>query len=171
MRKDLVSEGGPPRLPGLAERALAGQPWAGCIFIGGSSAKFWAVRTAGSYLQLWWGRLGTTGQTRVKEYAARWAAERSAELLMFEKLARGYVRRSGHGLFEPWSYSKPIVPDPELGHKILSARARAARSQKKDRTIIKKQPAARKPPPPLAPFSKARFQTLHHGDEDEEGET
>ena len=59
-------------------------------FVGGSSAKFWEVRTSGADVTVRWGRLGTDGQSQTKTFADATAAIKQAEKQINQKLAKGY---------------------------------------------------------------------------------
>jgi predicted DNA-binding WGR domain protein len=59
-------------------------------FIGGNSAKFWAVAASGNQVTVRFGRIGTAGQTQTKELTDAAAAVRHAEKLIVAKAAKGY---------------------------------------------------------------------------------
>ncbi len=59
-------------------------------FVEGTSSKFWEVAVEGSTQIVTFGRLGTPGQTRAKEFSTEGAARASAEALVAEKVAKGY---------------------------------------------------------------------------------
>lgn len=59
-------------------------------FIGGTSAKFWEVGTNSSEVTVRFGRIGTEGQTQVKELADADAAAKHAEKLIAQKVSKGY---------------------------------------------------------------------------------
>ena len=61
-------------------------------FVGGSSAKFWEVSISGSEVTVCYGRLGTSGQTQTKDLGDAAAANKHAEGLIRQKLAKGYVK-------------------------------------------------------------------------------
>ena len=60
-------------------------------FVGGGSAKFWAVRQDGAELHIRYGRLGAAGQTQVKSFGSAAAATAAADKLVAEKLGKGYT--------------------------------------------------------------------------------
>jgi predicted DNA-binding WGR domain protein len=60
-------------------------------FVGGNSAKFWAIRLAGTAVTVRFGRLGTEGQMQAKTFASAEAAQRHADQVIAQKLAKGYV--------------------------------------------------------------------------------
>ncbi len=60
-------------------------------FVGGSSAKFWEISVVGREVTVRYGRLGTAGQTLAKSFGGAEAAQRHADRLVAEKLAKGYV--------------------------------------------------------------------------------
>ena len=59
-------------------------------FVGGTSYKFWEVRREGNRVTVRFGRIGTTGQTQVKELPDAQAALRHAQRLVAQKTAKGY---------------------------------------------------------------------------------
>ncbi len=59
-------------------------------FVDGTSAKFWEIDTNGNEVTVRFGRIGTEGQTRVKELADADAAASHAEKLIASKTAKGY---------------------------------------------------------------------------------
>lgn len=59
-------------------------------FAGGTSQKFWEITVAASDVTVCFGRLGTSGQMQTKSFADSAAADKHAEKLIAEKLAKGY---------------------------------------------------------------------------------
>lgn len=57
----------------------------------GSSAKFWRARLRGAELTIGYGRLGSNGQTLIKQYDTPERALREMGKLVDEKLRKGYV--------------------------------------------------------------------------------
>ncbi|HAY5551267.1 DUF4132 domain-containing protein [Escherichia ruysiae] len=55
------------------------------------SHKFWAVEQQGNELHISWGKVGTTGQSQVKNFADAAAAEKAELKLIAEKTKKGYV--------------------------------------------------------------------------------
>ncbi|HVT78444.1 MAG TPA: WGR domain-containing protein [Acidimicrobiales bacterium] len=64
------------------------------VFIDGKSAKFWNAHTNGAELHTAWGRIGTTGQSKVATLASPEAATAAFEKAAREKLAKGYVEQN-----------------------------------------------------------------------------
>ena len=60
-------------------------------YVGGSSAKYWTVQTEGCNVIVRFGRIGTPGQTQTKTLPVPIAAERHAEKLVGQKMAKGYA--------------------------------------------------------------------------------
>ncbi len=56
----------------------------------GTSDKFWEVQVEGSQVTTRWGRTGTAGQSKTKEYASETAALADAQKQLEEKLKKGY---------------------------------------------------------------------------------
>jgi predicted DNA-binding WGR domain protein/DNA polymerase III delta prime subunit len=61
--------------------------------IGGSSKKFWEITFSGERFSVRFGRIGTSGQERVKSYADRDAAQQAAERMISQKIAKGYEEK------------------------------------------------------------------------------
>jgi predicted DNA-binding WGR domain protein len=59
-------------------------------FAEGTSSKFWRARTEGKTLYVNYGKIGTTGQTQVKDLADPAAARAEYEKLIREKRKKGY---------------------------------------------------------------------------------
>lgn len=60
-------------------------------FNDGGSAKFWEVAVDGATLTVRFGRIGTQGQAKSKDFASPAAAEREEAKLIKEKTGKGYV--------------------------------------------------------------------------------
>lgn len=56
----------------------------------GTSSKFWRARVEGKTLYVNYGKLGTNGQTQVKDFADRAGAMKEYEKLVREKRKKGY---------------------------------------------------------------------------------
>ncbi len=63
--------------------------------IEGSSSKFWEVARDGCAVTVRFGRIGSDGQAKTKELASEELAQRHADGLIDEKVAKGYRERSG----------------------------------------------------------------------------
>ena len=59
-------------------------------FTDGSSDKFWEIAVNGKEVTVCYGRRGTSGQTTTKEFPDGAAAEKHAETIVKQKLAKGY---------------------------------------------------------------------------------
>jgi DNA ligase-1 len=62
-------------------------------FVGGKSSKFWEVRVDECQVTVRYGRIGSDGTIKVKEFDDAQAAQAHAEKLLTEKAAKGYVER------------------------------------------------------------------------------
>jgi predicted DNA-binding WGR domain protein len=60
-------------------------------YIGGGSEKFWEIHQDGTSVTVHFGRIGTAGQTQVKELGTDTAAATHAAKLVAEKVKKGYV--------------------------------------------------------------------------------
>lgn len=59
-------------------------------FVEGSSAKFWSAEVEGKIFVVLYGRLGTTGQRKEKEFASEELAQKELAKKIAEKLREGY---------------------------------------------------------------------------------
>jgi predicted DNA-binding WGR domain protein len=64
-------------------------------FVGGTSRKFWAIQLAGKAFEVSFGRIGTAGQTQLKEFKTAGEAIKAHDKLIAEKVAKGYVEVGG----------------------------------------------------------------------------
>ncbi len=62
-------------------------------FVGGTSSKFWEIDRAGAVVTVTFGRIGTAGQTQVKDLGTEAAAISHADKLIAEKVGKGYTER------------------------------------------------------------------------------
>lgn len=76
------------------------------------ASKFWAVEVSGTRCSVQFGRLGTSGQTQVKEYPSEQAAKSAAEKLIAEKTRKGYAEVAKANP-ETSSPSTSAAPTPE----------------------------------------------------------
>jgi predicted DNA-binding WGR domain protein len=61
----------------------------------GTSSKFWRARVEGKTLYVNYGKLGSTGQTQVKDFADPATAAKEYDKLVKEKRKKGYVDAGG----------------------------------------------------------------------------
>mgnify|MGYP001498927507 CR=1 FL=1 len=61
------------------------------VFQDFKSQKFWSIDVVGTDVTVNYGKLGTDGQTQVKNYATTEEAEKAADKLIAEKTKKGYV--------------------------------------------------------------------------------
>jgi uncharacterized protein (TIGR02996 family) len=61
----------------------------------GSSSKFWNIELQGKQFTVTFGRIGTQGQTQVKEFPNAASAQAARDELVREKLNKGYVETTG----------------------------------------------------------------------------
>ena len=78
-------------------------------FTGGGSAKFWHVGRAGTQVTVRYGRLGTNGQTQVKDLASDADAIAHVDKLVAEKVKKGYAER---GAAPAASAPAAVAPEP-----------------------------------------------------------
>lgn len=99
------------------------------------SDKFWSIEIQGLLVTVVFGKIGTAGNTNVKEYFKEEDAKKDADKLIQEKLKKGYVEvldenAGSFGEIEFWSLiarSKSKAEDPfeqiEILTEILSGRS------------------------------------------------
>ena len=63
----------------------------------GTSSKFWRARVDGTKLYVNYGKIGSSGQTQVKDLGSADAAQREYDKLVREKRKKGYVDAGGGG--------------------------------------------------------------------------
>jgi predicted DNA-binding WGR domain protein len=63
----------------------------------GTSSKFWRARVEGKTLYVNYGKIGSNGQTQVKDFANNAGAQSEYEKLVREKKKKGYVEAGGEG--------------------------------------------------------------------------
>ncbi|MEU4645795.1 WGR domain-containing protein, partial [Micromonospora sp. NPDC023814] len=84
---------------------------------GAGSPKFWWVSRDGAVVTVRFGRVGTAGQTRVKEFADEAAAIAHVEGLVSEKVKKGYMEMAAGAAAAPdaaAAVSGPVVWDPPV---------------------------------------------------------
>jgi len=64
-------------------------------FVSGASAKFWAIELNGTSFDVTYGKIGTDGTTKTKDFASDEKASAACEKLIAEKTGKGYEEVSG----------------------------------------------------------------------------
>lgn len=64
-------------------------------YVGGSSSKFWEIDRNGAKVTVTFGRIGSNGQTQVKDLGTEAAAIAHVDKLVAEKTRKGYIEGSG----------------------------------------------------------------------------
>ena len=84
--------------------------------IEGSSKKFWEIAREGASFTTTYGRIGTEGQSSLKEYESEERAQREHDKLIAEKTKKGYVLVDGLAATAPTPPAKkaaePADPQP-----------------------------------------------------------
>lgn len=62
-------------------------------FVDDSSSKFWEIWMDGKDVTTQWGRIGTNGQTKTKNFADEAKAQKEYDKLLAEKTGKGYVEK------------------------------------------------------------------------------
>jgi predicted DNA-binding WGR domain protein len=63
----------------------------------GTSSKFWRARVEGKTLYVNYGKIGSAGQTQVKDFGDGGGAQKEYDKLVREKRKKGYVDQGGGG--------------------------------------------------------------------------
>ncbi|MBL8916294.1 MAG: WGR domain-containing protein [Archangium sp.] len=101
--------------PAAAPRAAAGpvqveEGFRRFEFVEGTSSKFWEVKVEGEQQVIRFGKIGTAGQTKEKDFDSGSEAKADTKKLIAEKTGKGYVEVGGKAKAEG---------NPELEKKIL----------------------------------------------------
>jgi predicted DNA-binding WGR domain protein len=77
---------------------MSDQEWMAHLeFEEGTSSKFWRARVEGRTLYVNYGKIGSNGQTQVKDFADNAGATKEFEKLVREKRKKGYIDAGGEG--------------------------------------------------------------------------
>jgi predicted DNA-binding WGR domain protein len=94
-RRVLAAPGAPAPAPPAPAPDLLALPTPGTgrrfHFVGGTSSKFWQISRTGQIVFVTFGRIGTKGQTQVKDLGTDAAAEAHLSKLIGEKTRKGYT--------------------------------------------------------------------------------
>lgn len=90
--------------------AIAGPTRLECTEDG--SSKFWEGQAQGLTFTARWGKIGTDGQTKAKDFATAAKAQAEHDKLVKEKLSKGYVRVGSVAAPAPAAKPKPPAPPP-----------------------------------------------------------
>jgi len=105
-------------------------------FEAGESHKFWAIERSGSSFTVTFGRIGTAGQSRTKEFASEAECVKAHDKLIAEKVREGYVEQGGKSASSPGkpatTSEKPSRTGALTGNK--SGGAPASKPARKDST-------------------------------------
>src|SRR5262245_31206480 len=66
-------------------------------FVEGTSSKFWEIQLDGTSFVTTYGRIGTDGQSSMKEWDSEAKARKEYDKLIAEKVKKGYVLVDGDG--------------------------------------------------------------------------
>ncbi|HEY1099105.1 MAG TPA: WGR domain-containing protein [Myxococcota bacterium] len=83
-------------------------------FVEGSSSKFWSPGVEGSTFTVVYGRIGTAGQRKEKEFDDEAAAQKEYDKKVAEKLREGYVEVAGDGGEAPAPKAKKEPARPTI---------------------------------------------------------
>lgn len=80
--------------------------------IEGSSKKFWEIELEGTSFTTTYGRIGTDGQSSMKEYDSEEKAQKEHDKLVAEKAKKGYVLVNGAGTIAAAPEPAKAAPKP-----------------------------------------------------------
>jgi len=83
-------------------------------FSEGSSNKFWEIELSGASFTTTYGKIGTSGQTTLKEHASAAAAKKQYDTLIAEKTKKGYKLVGGGGRTSGSAAAKPAAKPAAL---------------------------------------------------------
>lgn len=86
-------------------------------FSEGSSNKFWQIDLDGTSFTTTYGRIGTDGQTTMKEYDSEEKAKKEYDKLIAEKVKKGYELVDGAGSDDEEEDEKPAKPAKKAAAK------------------------------------------------------
>ena len=112
----------------------------------GTSSKFWRARVEGKTLYVNYGKIGSAGQTQVKDFGDIGGATKEYDKLVREKRKKGYVDAGGGGTGGGDEDKDEDEDDDEGGEE-------AADEDEEEAPAPKKKAAA--PPPAAAPAAAA----------------
>src|SRR5436305_14061052 len=80
----------------------------------GTSNKFWRIALSGSRTTVTYGKIGTAGQTQIKDHSDPAAAQKEHDKLVAEKLKKGYKETTtGSAAAPPPVTVSPPAPLPK----------------------------------------------------------
>ena len=90
-------------------------------FNDGKSSKFWQIEQVGAELHISWGKIGTSGQSQVKDFESAALADAARLKLIAEKTKKGYLpspsnAESGAAI-DPSLVSTNQAHEPQLGQQ------------------------------------------------------
>jgi predicted DNA-binding WGR domain protein len=111
----------------------------------GKSNKFWTIRVDGDKYAVTFGRIGTAGQTREKEFASAELCAKAADKTIAEKLGEGYVDvapASGAAETATAPVAKPAQAKPAQA-KPAKPKSRAAADSAEEPWLAERNPSER----------------------------
>lgn len=117
-------------------------------FVEGSSSKFWQIELEGTSFTTTYGRIGTEGQSSLKEWPSEAKAKAEYDKLVAEKVKKGYVLVDGDGAAAPAA----AAPAPKAAKSAPAASKSNAvfddeGDEEEEAPKAKAKPAAAKPAP------------------------
>ncbi len=77
----------------------------------GSSSKFWEIEMSGTEVTTRWGKIGTDGQEKTKDFGTEEKAQKEHDKLVAEKTKKGYaLGGGGNGAPAPKAKKKEAAP-------------------------------------------------------------
>jgi predicted DNA-binding WGR domain protein/cell wall assembly regulator SMI1 len=134
-------------------------------FVEGSSSKFWEVWMEGSEVRTRYGKIGTAGQTTIKDEGDEAKAKKLYDKLVAEKTKKGYVEVGGASAPAASAPAAPAASAPAAAPAAKAAKGKAFDPKKYAAAIAKITAAAKKkgfelPPGATAEEIEATEETL-----------
>lgn len=141
--------------------------------VAGSAAKFWEIWIEGNEVRTHYGRIGSRGQTTIKDQGSPAAAEKLHDSLVAEKIKKGYVEETEGAAATPAGPSKKgeEASAPDDGYAALlaeiEAKAKKAGVELSKGASEKAIAAAEKALGQTLPDEVKAFYRRHDGSEDD----
>jgi predicted DNA-binding WGR domain protein len=116
----------------------------------GTSSKFWRARVEGKTLYVNYGKIGSNGQTQVKELGDPGAAKAEYEKLVREKRKKGYTESGGGGAKDAGDEAEEDEADGEEAEEEEEEERPAKKPAAKAAAPAKSAPAPAAKPAPAA---------------------
>src|SRR5262245_22524847 len=101
-------------------------------FSEGSSNKFWEIELSGKSHTVTYGKIGTAGQTKTKDFADAAAAQKDHDKLVAEKTKKGYTEVTKGAAAAAPAPAKAAAPAPAPAKEEKPATKTTTKAKKED---------------------------------------